>query len=80
MFDAQTLPRRRSKWPHKSILNLAPVVGRVASFSYQGMLAEIYEHLTDVREHEWRSFGARLARVLSNCWVRRGFMWTIIEV
>ena len=27
------------------------------------MLAEIYEHVTDVGEHEWRSFGVGGARV-----------------
>ena len=27
------------------------------------MLAEIYEHLTDGREHEWRNFGVGGARV-----------------
>ena len=49
MFDAQALPRCHSWGSHQGFLNLAPVVGRVASFSYQDMLAEDFEHLTDVR-------------------------------
>lgn len=60
LFDAQTLPRHPSKGFHQGILNLATVVGRAASLSHQGMLTEIFEHLTHVREHEWRSSGARL--------------------
>ena len=48
MFDAQALPRRRSQGSRQGFLNLAPVGGRIVGFSYQGMLAEIFEHLTDV--------------------------------
>ena len=63
MFDAQALPKRRSQGSRQGFLNLAPVGGRIVGFSYQGMLAEIFEHLTDVREHESRNFGVGGARV-----------------
>ena len=48
MFDAQTLAgvQRASS---TETLNVTPVLRRVASFSYRGILEGIYEHLTDVR-------------------------------
>lgn len=70
MFDVQVFPMRRSQGSHQGFLNLAPVVGRVASYSYQGMLAETFEHLTDVRN----TSGGTLV------WVVRRFTWTILEI